>query len=126
MQAMLAACCPSAGGGGGGGGHRRLQVEGCSGFPATCSTECAELFVGYYEGCQSIITAMPPEQKAEFDGFGGQCGEAAQAGADMMQPVEVQMFRISLTTDAGQNQADMFGGLPRVVVSANTDKCANN
>ena len=40
MQAMLAACCPT---GGGGGQHRRQLQGGCSGFPASCSAECADL-----------------------------------------------------------------------------------
>ena len=56
MQTMLLTCCPA--GGGIDGGHRRQLQGGCSGFPATCSAECAELFVQYYEGCQSIIVAM--------------------------------------------------------------------
>ena len=56
-QAMLAACCP-AGGGGAGNGHRRQLQGGCSGFPASCSAECADLFVQYYEACQGMITAM--------------------------------------------------------------------
>ena len=42
MQAMLAVCCP-AGGGGAENGHRRQLQGGCSGFPASCSAECADL-----------------------------------------------------------------------------------
>ena len=108
MQAMLAACCPD--GRGAGGQHRRELQGGCTGFPASCSAECAALFVEYYEGCQGLIAAMPAGEKSEFDSFFRQCSEAAQAAAGMMQPVQVQMYRIRLSTEAGQDQNDMFPG----------------
>ena len=105
MQAMLSACCSGGGGGGGGGGqHRRELQGGCSGFPASCSVECAALFGPYYESCQAIIVAMPAGRKAEFDSYYGRCSEAGQGAAAMMQPVQVQMYRIRLSTEAGQGQ----------------------
>ena len=69
LQTMMSACCLA--GTGGGGGHRRELQDGCSGFPASCSTECADLFVEYYGGCQDIIATMPAVEKAEFDSFYG-------------------------------------------------------
>ena len=109
MQTMLTACCP-AGGGGRGGQHRRGLQGGCSGFPASCSAECAELFVEYYEVCQDTIALLLADQKVDFDNFFGQCSEADQGMAGMMQPVQVQMFRVRLSTEAGQDQTDMFPG----------------
>ena len=93
MQAMLAACCP-AGGGGAGNRHRRQLQGGCSGFPASCSAECSVLFVQYYGSCQELIATMPAGDTAEFDSFFGQCSEESSSQAAMMQPVQVQMFRV--------------------------------
>ena len=105
--AMLAACCPAAGGRG---GHRRgLHGQGCAAFPAVCSSGCSALFVEYYEGCQSIIVAMPAVEKDEWDGFYSMCEEAAEAMAVMLAGALLAlMFHVFVLNDAADNKAAMF------------------
>ena len=90
MQAMLTACCPA--GGGAGNGHRRELQGGCSGFPASCSSECADLFVRYYEACQDMIAAMAAGQRAQFDGFISACSEKQQQIATVLDGATAAMI----------------------------------
>ena len=100
----LTACCP-AGGGGGSSGHRRGLQGGCSGFPASCSVECAELFVEYYGVCQDLITAMPATEKEEFDSFYGQCSEAAQVAAAMIDGASPAMiYHVLVISPVGRGE----------------------
>ena len=105
--AMLTACCPATGGRG---GHRRgLQGQGCAAFPAVCSSGCSALFVEYFEGCQSIIVAMPAVEKDEWDGFYSMCEEATEAMAVMLAgALPALMFHVFVLNDAADNQAAMF------------------
>ena len=108
LQTMLSACCLA--GTGGGGGHRRELQDGCSGFPASCSTECADLFVEYYGGCQDIIATMPAVEKAEFDSFYGQCNEAAQVAAAMDGASPAMIYHVLVVNPVGSTG----GGEPSV------------
>ena len=45
---MLSVCC-AGGGGVDGNGHRRTQ-SGCDAFPSSCTSACAVVYIGYYEG----------------------------------------------------------------------------
>ena len=109
LTTMLTACCP------GDNGHRReLQlVEGCDVIPATCTTACAPLFVEYFEGCQGIIEGLAPNERQGFQTLYGDCVEGEQAAAEMdtLQPVNVRMFRIMISSqEAAQSQAEMLDG----------------
>eukprot|EP01052_Picozoa_sp_SAG31_P008527 SAG31_NODE_433_length_15750_cov_6.132579_4_plen_394_part_00 len=47
---------------------------GSSGIPASCSLDCAELFVPFYDECRSIIEAvLPSAQLSGFETLAGQC-----------------------------------------------------
>ena len=91
-EAMLAACSP-AGGGGAGNGHRRQLQGGCSGFPASCSSERADLFVQYYEVCQGMITAMAAGEQSLFESFFGVCSEKpGPALCAPPSPADIQLW----------------------------------
>ena len=106
VSSMLAVCCST--GGVDGSGHRRQLQGGCSSFPPNCTPTCAVQFVPLYEGCPSF--------RDQIAGVGGErffasCNEAATQAAAMnrMQPVEVRMYRISVSSsEAAGNQAGMF------------------
>ena len=107
VNSMLTVCCSV--GGTDGSGHRRQLQGGCSSFPPNCSPTCAVQFVPLYEGCPSF--------RDQIAGVGGEvffasCNEAAAQAAAMnrMQPLEVRMYRISVSSspEAAGNQAGMF------------------
>ena len=52
------------------------------------------------------------EDMAQWTTFYGQCQEVDQSAAEMgvLQPVNVKMFRIMISSDGAQSQAEMFGG----------------
>jgi hypothetical protein len=109
LTAMLAACCPSQGGN----GHRRFlqEVEGCAALPATCPAACAPLFIEYFEGCQGIIEGLAPDERQGFQELYGNCQEGEQAAAEMgtLQPVNVKMYRIMISSETAQSHVKMFG-----------------
>ena len=116
MQAMLTACCPA--GGGAGNGHRRELQSGCSGFPASCSSECADLFVRYYEACQDMIAAMAAGQRAQFDGFISACSEKQQQIATVLDGATAAMIFhvVVLNPEAAQQTAMARGQSQREVI----------
>ena len=84
------ACCPESGGG----GHRRLQAS-CD-LPATCpSAACAAVFVPYMQNCAAIVATTPGVPVADFQTFAASCVELQAGAGEMLQPVAVQMFRVS-------------------------------
>eukprot|EP01052_Picozoa_sp_SAG31_P020037 SAG31_NODE_1488_length_8104_cov_6.771585_2_plen_1292_part_00 len=87
IQTMLASCCPAVSAGGRDGGQHRREmqgtaVDGCAAFPSTCSAECAELFVSFYDTCRGeeggVLVRMTATEWAPFDEFYAQCTEADQ------------------------------------------------
>eukprot|EP01051_Picozoa_sp_SAG22_P003500 SAG22_NODE_172_length_16609_cov_14.370806_2_plen_2010_part_00 len=104
VQSMLAVCCSS---GPLGSGHRRVQADGCDSLPPTCSLECSSQFISIFENCQGqpVLEQLPPGQLARWTGFLGQCQEVQQGAAQMgvLQPVNVRMFRIHVSSDAAQS-----------------------
>ena len=96
VNSMLTVCCSS------GIGHRRQLQGGCSSFPPSCSPTCAVQFVPLYEGCPSFR-----DQIAGIggEGFFASCNEAAaQTAMNRMQPVEVRMYRISVSSSSEAEQ----------------------
>ena len=85
------ACCPS---GSSGGGHRILQAS-CE-LPDTCpSAECAAIFMPYFEDCDALLSTMPGVPVEQFRAFYSSCQEMQSSSQLMLQPVAVQMFRVS-------------------------------
>eukprot|EP01052_Picozoa_sp_SAG31_P003088 SAG31_NODE_115_length_24128_cov_47.693912_11_plen_1303_part_00 len=105
LAAMFQACCPSSGGNGG--GHRRfLQSQGCDVLPDTCPSDCAPLFIEFFEGCQSMIDDLTMAEQQEFAGLYADCSEEEQQSAMAnLQPVDVKMFRITINQEAEQQAA---------------------
>eukprot|EP01050_Picozoa_sp_SAG11_P000999 SAG11_NODE_39_length_21630_cov_11.188658_18_plen_2153_part_00 len=110
MLAMFASCCPSSSDRG---GHRRSaqSAEGCDSLPPTCSASCAPLFIDYVDGCQSIVDTLVSDQRQVFMDFYSDCQDVEQSTAEFgtLEPVNVQMFRIMISSDATQAQAEIFG-----------------
>ena len=89
------ACCPS---GSSGGGHRILQAS-CE-LPDTCpSAECAAVFVPYFEDCDALLSTMPGVPVEQFRALYGSCQEMQSSSQLMLQPVDVQMFRVRVNTE---------------------------
>eukprot|EP01052_Picozoa_sp_SAG31_P015179 SAG31_NODE_968_length_10678_cov_4.493619_3_plen_625_part_00 len=104
LSAMFAACCPTSGGNG---GHRRfLQSQGCDVLPNTCPSDCAPLFIAFFEGCQIMINDLSPAEQQEFAALYTDCNEVEQQSAMAnLQPVDVKMFRITINQEAEQQAA---------------------
>ena len=88
-QAVMDACCPSSGG-----GHRRTQTD-CS-LPNTCGTmACANVYTQFYEDCSAVLV----QDRQEYQSLYASCQERqAQASSMGLQPVNVQMFQVSIVT----------------------------
>eukprot|EP01050_Picozoa_sp_SAG11_P026987 SAG11_NODE_6667_length_1270_cov_6.366354_1_plen_75_part_00 len=58
------------------------------------------------------MQGLSAEQLADWTSFYAVCSEVEQSAAEMgaLQPVNVKMFRIVISSDAAQSQAEMFGG----------------
>ena len=110
LENMLAMCCDS--GGPAGNGHRLLQT-GCDSLPPMCSLQCSAQFISIFENCQGqpLMEGFSAEDMAQWNDFYGQCQEVQQSAAEMgvLQPVNVRMFRIMISSDAAQSQAEIFG-----------------
>ena len=105
VNSMLIVCCST---GGDGSRHRRQLQGGCSSFPPSCSPQCAAQFVPLYEGCPNFVGQIAG---SGGEGFYARCSEAvARLAAMLMQPVQVRMYRISVSSssEAAGNQAGMF------------------
>eukprot|EP01050_Picozoa_sp_SAG11_P016231 SAG11_NODE_2190_length_3706_cov_28.760189_2_plen_664_part_00 len=110
VQSMLAVCCASESPGN---GHRLQEIEGCDTLPPTCSLECSSQFISIFENCQEepLMEGLTAEDMDEWNEFYTDCSEVQQSAAEMgvLQPVNVRMFRIMISSDAPQSQAAMFG-----------------
>eukprot|EP01051_Picozoa_sp_SAG22_P004372 SAG22_NODE_232_length_14402_cov_58.042159_2_plen_579_part_00 len=104
LSAMFASCCPTSGGNG---GHRRfLQSQGCDVLPDTCPSDCAPLFIEFFEGCQGMINDLNPAEQQEMAGLYADCSEVQQQSAMAnLQPVDVKMFRITINQEVEQQAA---------------------
>jgi hypothetical protein len=110
LESMLAVCCDSRGPAGN--GHRLLQ-NGCDSLPPMCSLQCSAQFISFFENCQGqpLMEGFSAEDMAQWTAFYSQCQEVEQSAAEMgvLQPVNVKMFRILISSDVAQSQAEMFG-----------------
>ena len=111
-RVMEACPCPSAASG----GHRLMQA-GCDELPDTCpSLGCAEEAVGFAADCEALLAQtayfVDGIPMAKFDGLLSSCrGLKAGAGQMLLQPVEVQMFKVRVATTEGEAQSGaMFPG----------------
>jgi hypothetical protein len=79
-----------------------------------CSLDCSTQFISIFENCQGqpLMEGFSVEDMAQWTTFYGQCQEVEEATAEMgaLQPVNVKMFRILISSDADQAQVEMFGG----------------
>eukprot|EP01045_Picozoa_sp_COSAG04_P015029 COSAG04_NODE_1163_length_8013_cov_106.484963_1_plen_382_part_10 len=110
-RVMEACPCLSAGG-----GHRLMQA-GCDDLPDTCpSLGCAEEAVGFAADCEALLAQteyfVDGIPVAKFSGLLSSCrGLRAGAGQMLLQPVEVQMFKVRVETTEGEAQSGaMFPG----------------
>eukprot|EP01051_Picozoa_sp_SAG22_P017438 SAG22_NODE_2690_length_2307_cov_46.005435_1_plen_633_part_10 len=112
VDSMLAVCCTS--GAPAGNGHRLQEFVGCDSLPPTCSLECSYQFISIFDNChdQALMRGLLAEELADWTSFYAVCSEVEQSAAEMgaLQPVNVRMFRIMISSDAAQSQAEMFGG----------------
>ena len=103
---MEACPCPSAASG----GHRLMQA-GCDDLPDTCpSLGCAEEAVGFATDCEALLAQtayfVDGIPMAKFDGLLSSCrGLKAGAGQMLLQPVEVQRFKMRVETTEGEAQS---------------------
>ena len=101
--ATMDACCPQTGGG----GHRRMQGSSCD-LPETCpSMACASVFLPFMAACDVTLSQMPGLQVEQFERFAASCQERQ---ASMLQPVDVQMFRVRVNTAGAAQSGAMFPG----------------
>ena len=95
-QEAMAACCPM------GGAHRRLSETANCALPSVCPTmSCATVFESFLTYCRSAMVDGGLNV-ADFDRFNTQCGELAAQSVSMglaLQPANVQMFRVLVSTD---------------------------
>eukprot|EP01050_Picozoa_sp_SAG11_P018800 SAG11_NODE_2899_length_2853_cov_2.525073_1_plen_705_part_10 len=110
VDGMLAVCCAAPAGN----GHRLQESVGCDSLPPTCSVQCSYQFISIFDSCQdqALMRGLSAEQLADWTSFYAVCSEVEQSAAEMgaLQPVNVRMFRIMISSDAAQSQAEMFGG----------------
>eukprot|EP01052_Picozoa_sp_SAG31_P049515 SAG31_NODE_10884_length_1087_cov_1.907895_1_plen_293_part_10 len=110
VDSMLAVCCATPAGN----GHRLQESVGCDSLPPTCSIQCSYQFISIFDNCHddALMRGLSAEQLADWTSFYGVCSEVEQSAAEMgaLQPVNVRMFRIMISSDAAQSQAEMFGG----------------
>eukprot|EP01052_Picozoa_sp_SAG31_P040557 SAG31_NODE_5901_length_2264_cov_2.354273_1_plen_395_part_10 len=110
VDSMLAVCCAAPAGN----GHRLQESVGCDSLPPTCSLQCSYQFISIFDSChdQALMRGLSAEQLADWTSFYAVCSEVEQSAAEMsaLQPVNVRMFRIMISSDAAQSQAEMFGG----------------
>ena len=90
---------------------------GCDELPDTCpSLGCAEEAVGFAADCEALLAQtayfVDGIPMAKFDGLLSSCrGLKAGAGQMLLQPVEVQMFKVRVETTEGEAQSGaMFPG----------------
>ena len=110
VDSMLAVCCTAPVGN----GHRLQESVGCDSLPSTCSLQCSYQFISIFDSCHddALMRGLSAEQLADWTSFYAVCSEVEQSAAEMgeLQPVNVRMFRIMISSDAAQSQAEMFGG----------------
>ena len=101
-NAAMDACCPATAGGG---GHRRTQAS-CE-LPDACpSMECASVFLPFMADCDTLLSQMDVPV-AQLQIFATSC-QGQQAS--MLQPVDVQMFRVRVSTEGAAQSGAMFPG----------------
>eukprot|EP01051_Picozoa_sp_SAG22_P011004 SAG22_NODE_1024_length_5987_cov_3.799932_4_plen_623_part_00 len=109
VDSMLAVCCAAPAGNG-----HRLEFVGCDSLPSTCSLQCSYQFISIFDNCHddALMRGLSAKQLADWTSFYAACSEVEQSAAEMgaLQPVNVRMFRIMISSDAAQSQAEMFGG----------------
>eukprot|EP01045_Picozoa_sp_COSAG04_P005318 COSAG04_NODE_245_length_18929_cov_6.708391_4_plen_3740_part_00 len=102
-DAAMAACCPA-----GSGGHRRFLQTSCE-LPDTCSSvACAAVFVPFMDDCGEMLARSSNVPLDQFQAFQASC-QGMQAGAgQLLQPVNVQMFRVLVDTEGAAQAGAMF------------------
>eukprot|EP01050_Picozoa_sp_SAG11_P019610 SAG11_NODE_3155_length_2644_cov_3.394106_2_plen_620_part_00 len=110
VDSMLAVCCASRAAAGN--GHRLQESVGCDSLPPTCSLPCSYQFISFFDNCHDQTLMLSAEQLADWTSFYAVCSEVEQSAAEMgaLQPLNVRMFRIMISSDAAQSQAGIFGG----------------
>ena len=99
--AAMAACCPL----GSGQGHRRFLQASCE-LPDTCpSMACAAIFVPFMEDCGAILARSSSVPLQQFQAFRASCQNLDAGAAQMLEPVNVQMFRVRVSTDGAAQAA---------------------
>ena len=112
VQSMLFVCCAS--GPPAGNGHRLQEVDGCDSLPPMCSLQCSAQFIAIFENCQDqpLMQGLSTASRDDWNSYYVACAEAEQSAAGMgvLQPVTVRMYRVMISSDAAQTQAEVFGG----------------
>ena len=99
--AAMAACCPTQSAG----GHRRFLQASCE-LPDTCpSMACAAIFVPFMEDCGAILARSSSVPLQQFQAFRASCQNLDAGAAQMLEPVNVQMFRVRVSTDGAAQAA---------------------
>jgi hypothetical protein len=116
---MLAVCCRS--GTPGRNGHRLQEFVGCDSLPPTCSLQCSYQFISIFSNChdQTLMQGLTAEQLADWTSFYAVCSEVEQSAAEMgsLQPFNVRMFKILVSLEAAQSQAEIFGNVGQTLPS---------
>eukprot|EP01045_Picozoa_sp_COSAG04_P027871 COSAG04_NODE_4180_length_2251_cov_1.585230_1_plen_358_part_00 len=115
--AAMAACCPAQSAG----GHRRFLQASCE-LPDTCpSMACAAIFVPFMEDCGAILARSSSVPLQQFQAFRASCQSLDAGAAQMLEPVNVQMFRVRVSTEGVAQSGAMFPGGGGPVVGAPLD-----
>jgi hypothetical protein len=85
-----------------------------------CALQCSAQFISIFENChdQPLMDGFSAEDMAQWVAFYGQCQEVQQSAAEMgvALAVDVKMFRVSISSEAAQYQAEMFvGGKTQII-----------
>merc|ERR1711969_524123 len=104
--AAMAACCPAQSAG----GHRRFLQASCE-LPDTCpSMACAAVFVPFMEDCGAMLARSSSVPLDQFQAFRASCQNLDAGAAQMLEPVNVQMFRVRVSTEGAAQSGAMFPG----------------
>ena len=104
--AAMAACCPAQSAG----GHRRFLQASCE-LPDTCpSMACAAVFVPFMEDCGAMLARSSSVPLGQFQAFRASCQSLDAGAAQMLEPVNVQMFRVRVSTEGAAQSGAMFPG----------------
>ena len=115
--AAMAACCPAQSAG----GHRRFLQASCE-LPDTCpSMACAAVFVPFMEDCGAMLARSSSVPLDQFQAFRASCQSLDAGAAQMLEPVNVQMFRVRVNTEGAAQSGAMFPGGGGPVVGAPLD-----